>query len=152
MSDSGNKFSWFVPTVWKGQLDDDMSCLLDLDAEGCPEIDIDRDLDEISINDLDNSCVAAPVTKRRGLQGPGEAARARRQSGGSCPVLPGDGGDGDGGSGNDGGLGDQLGPSKTATYLSGTPSPTCTANCGTYCTNFWCRPDRTQASRRTSPS
>ncbi|KAK4120516.1 hypothetical protein N657DRAFT_625063 [Parathielavia appendiculata] len=34
-------------------------------------------------------------------------------------------------------------PSKTATYLSGTPSPTCTTNCGTYCTDFWCRPDQT---------
>ncbi|KAK4118450.1 hypothetical protein N657DRAFT_373443 [Parathielavia appendiculata] len=144
VSDSGNKFSWLVPTVWNGQLDDDTSCLLDPDAEGCPKIDINRELKDISIHDLDNSCVTTPITKKRGLQRAGGAAIARRQSGGSCPVLPGEGGgDGGGGGSDDGGLDDQLGPSKTATYLSGTPSPTCMANCGTYCTDFWCRPDRT---------
>jgi chitinase len=149
VASNGNVFSWVVPTVWNGQLNDATSCLVDSEAEGCPEIDLNRNLEDISIYDLDESCDTVPITKKRGVKRAGRSTRARRQSGGTCPLLPGEDGGGDGGGGDggggggDGGLSDQLGPAKTATYLSGPPSPTCTANCGTYCTDWWCRPNRT---------
>jgi chitinase len=132
--DEGNKLGRVVPTVWNGQLDGTVSCLRTPDGPGCPEFDAHEGS---TIHDLDNTqCPASPVTERRRHLG-------RRQSGGSCPVTPGGGAGSGGDGGDDGGLRDQLGPDKTVTYHSGTPSPTCTANCGTYCTDFWCRPDRT---------
>ncbi|KAK3898065.1 hypothetical protein C8A05DRAFT_38364 [Staphylotrichum tortipilum] len=130
-----NKFSHLVPTVWNGQLDGTLSCV------------------------LDGACSGTGIRKKR------RGFLERRQSGDSCPLplLPGEeagagGGDGSGngngdGTINDGGLNDQLGPTKTFTYSSGTPSPTCTANCGKYCTDFWCRPDRTgQPDHFTEPT
>ena len=132
----GTRFSHLVPTVWNGQLDGDVSCIRTPEDPGCPDFVVDQGS---SIDDLDNECAATPITKRKRRLG-------RRQSGGSCPVTPGGGAGsgGDGGSnGDDGDLNDQLGPPQTVTYHNGPPSPTCTTNCGTYCTDFWCRPDRT---------
>jgi chitinase len=157
VSGSGNKFSKVVPTVWNGQLDETVSCILTPAAEGCPTVDLGRD--DITIDDIDDACETIPITRRRGIEGL-DATLGRRQSGGACSLVPGNGGgeDGDNGGGggeggDDGGLGDQLGPPKTVIYSRGPPSPTCTANCGTYCTDFWCRPDRTgQPKHFTDPT
>ena len=132
----GTRFSHLVPTVWNGQLDGDVSCIRTPEDTGCPDFVVGQ---KSSIDGLDNECAATSITKRKRRLG-------RRQSAGSCPVIPGGGAGsgGDGGSnGDDGGLNDKLGPPQTVTYHNGPPSPTCTANCGTYCTDFWCRPDRT---------
>ena len=127
--DDGNDYGYLVETVWNGQNDDDVSCLVHKDAPGCPPLDLN---DGDTVEEL---CELTPITKKRGFWG----FLSRRQQTG-CVRNPGQGG-GDGGS--DGGVQDQLGPSKTFTYLSGTPSPTCTSGCGTLCTDWWCRPDQT---------
>ncbi len=147
-SATGNWVSWRKPTVWNGQLANGVSCILTPEAAGCPDLDLTRQLSDIGIDEVDMACSAAntPITKRRrGLGGADEAGLNRRQGGGgTCPVVPIEGSNpGQGNGGDDGGIADQLGPSKTFTYSRGTPSPTCTASCGTYCTDFWCRPDRT---------
>ncbi|KAK0736577.1 hypothetical protein B0T21DRAFT_411737 [Apiosordaria backusii] len=128
--ESGGYYGKVVNVVWNGQWDDNVECIFN-PGEHCP-----------------------PGDFRGCLWSDSDGAPARkRQTSGSCPYLPGNPGNGGGnpGPGNGGGGGDggdvggqdQLGPSKTFTYNTGTPSPTCTSGCGTLCTDFWCRPDRT---------
>ncbi|KAK4171728.1 hypothetical protein QBC36DRAFT_365448, partial [Triangularia setosa] len=132
-------FGQVVNPVWNGQLDDRVECIFN-PTDDCPPGDF-------------RSCL-----RSESPESPNRRAR-KRQTGGSCPYLPGypgnggqnpNPGNGDGGGGGGGGVGggdvggqDQLGPSKTFTYSPGTPSPTCTSGCGALCTDWWCRPDRT---------
>ncbi|KAL2134442.1 hypothetical protein VTI74DRAFT_154 [Chaetomium olivicolor] len=127
----GNRYGRVVAPVWNGQLTDSVSCLVQMNAPGCPVINLN---DNTPIGDI---CANNPITRKRGISDndDDQAQQANqtlaiRQEGGNCPLDPGLGG------GNGGG----QGPTRTITYASGTPSPTCTANCGTLCTGYWCRP------------
>ncbi|KAK3984234.1 hypothetical protein QBC44DRAFT_388976 [Cladorrhinum sp. PSN332] len=102
------------------ELTADVECIFGQDTQ-CPDLRGDT-------TPLDDLC-----------ETPAGATNRKRQNGFCEWNPPGDGG---GNGGNIGGQ-DQLGPSKTFTYLSGAPSPTCTSGCGTLCTDWWCRPDRT---------
>ncbi|KAI9150631.1 Chitotriosidase-1 [Paramyrothecium foliicola] len=114
-----NSFGRRVPFIWNGHLrKTDTSCLVDMTAPGCPQIDIS-----------DKSPSGSCGTKKRGVDGDNDTdALVIRQNGGdSCPLEP----------ANPGGAG-----SRVISFKSGMPSPTCTANCGTYCTDYWCKPNR----------
>lgn len=152
--ENGVKYSHGVQVVWNGQIDDQTSCLLTPLDPRCPDIGP-------TAPSIDDSCSSQPITRRRRDQD--GRILAKRQTGPSCQWTPDQGGgtpgngggggngngsgggDGDGGGAGNGQAGDgkQLGPSKTITYSPGPPSPTCTSNCGTLCTDHWCRPDAT---------
>lgn len=121
----GNNFGWPVSPVWNGMISA-VNCILDVDDEHCPG----------NPNLFDDP---TPLDDLCGFP----SGTWKRQSNGFCGLNPGQGGGGGSGDGGNVGGQDQLGPSKTFTYLKGTPSPTCTSGCGTLCTDFWCRPDRT---------
>jgi hypothetical protein len=136
---TGNTYGILVSPAWNGQLGSGVSCLTQPNAPGCPVIDLN---DPTPVGLL---CESQPITKRGlALQMSENGTLVFRQDGGnSCPVGSG-GGDGTGGGGGTGGAGGQ-GPAETITFESGQPSPTCTAGCGTLCTDYWCTPavDRT---------
>jgi chitinase len=120
-----------VPVVWNGQRSDMVECLFQgVGSADCPEVWKDQP----RLDDLLCPNPAAGIKRKRQAGAGGVACELNPPGGGS----PGGGGDG-----GDGGGQDQLGPSKTFTYLRGTPSPTCTSGCGTLCTGYWCRPDQT---------
>ncbi|KAK4176845.1 hypothetical protein QBC36DRAFT_378170 [Triangularia setosa] len=142
----------WVKQVWNGQSETDEQCFFGEIPEVCKDYDMESD-DEDHDNDHlegddgggDNDCSGGDSDgdldgSDGGSDFDGRWAK-KRQTGGQCPV-PGGPGIGGGDGGGVGGEG-QLGPSKTFTYNTGTPSPTCTSGCGTLCTDFWCRPDRT---------
>ena len=130
-----NKFGKLVDNlVWNGQSEDDVSCLLEPHSESC--------------QDYFSLCGQSPKRQASGaslsclLSGPDGPL------GGSGDVIvDGDGGDG-GGLGSGSGGQQQLGPTKTVTFASGLPSPTCTANCGQICTGYWCMTEEERRGRQ----
>jgi hypothetical protein len=115
------------PIIWNGQYKD-RSCLRDYTVDGartewsrknCPDIDLDLD------NQADDGETVALCRS--------SSSRARRQVGGSCPLLPGAPGD--------------SGEAHTVSFTSGpAPSPTCASGSGCggkVCTGFFCTPNPT---------
>jgi len=125
---TGNRYGRIVSPVWNGQRSDSVSCIMTPADPLCPQFQRGQFLDGICRNE--------PVTKKRGLFN----RLSRRQEVQVCPYRPGEGNGSSGGGGSGSGSGsdnggnvngqDQLGPSKTVTYSSGTPSPTCTSGYG----------------------
>lgn len=120
-----------VSTVWNGQIGDH-SCLLDDTVKGCPKLDIN---DPTPVGGPSGCLPGSAASARRdgsALSGIADKAIAINNTAAravanifaradSCPVGP-------------------RGATKTITIRSGTPSPTCTANCGKLCKGAYCDP------------
>jgi len=100
------------------------SCLVDPASPGCPRLDLN---DPTTVGDL----CPPQGNSRRDLGGEGTTniTIAIRQA--ACPLPPSVPGGGN------------HGPTKTITWSSGTPSPTCKESCGKLCTGFYCVPKPT---------